>query len=132
ITHSQAACIFYGDPSTTENQMLNEAKIAAIQDVEFCYIDTPSEPYLLASKRINFFPFKYKRYRHAELSSQSELFEETIEEVDNETEDNLIEFINNVFLINDPQNEEVYEHLYMSSDQIFSITKQHTSLYQDK
>lgn len=75
ITHSQAACIFYGDPLTTENQMLNEAKIAAIQDVELCYIDTPSEPYFLASKRINFFPFRYKRYRHAELSSQSELFE---------------------------------------------------------
>lgn len=44
----------------------------------------------------------------------------------------LIEFINNVFLINDSQNEEVYERLCMPSDQIFSITKRHTSLYQDK
>lgn len=70
--------------------MLNEAKIAAIQDVELCYIDIPSEPYLLASKRIDFFPLKYKRYRHAELSSQSELFEETIEEIDNETKDNVV------------------------------------------
>ncbi|KAG2206653.1 hypothetical protein INT46_009940 [Mucor plumbeus] len=90
ITHSQAACIFYSDPLTTENQMFNEAKIAAIQDVELCYIDTPSEPYLLASKRNDFFPCKYKRYRHAELNSQSELVEETIEEVDNETKDNVV------------------------------------------
>jgi hypothetical protein len=46
-----------GCPSllTTENQKLNEAKIAAIQDVELWYIDTPSEQYLLASKRIIFF-----------------------------------------------------------------------------
>ncbi|GAA5809109.1 hypothetical protein MFLAVUS_002513 [Mucor flavus] len=73
ITHSQAACIFYGDLLTTENQKLNEAKIAAIQDVELCYIDTP-----------------YKRYRHAELSSQPKLLEEAIEEVDNETKDNVI------------------------------------------
>lgn len=69
--------------------MLNEAKIAAIQDVELCYIDTPSEPYLLASKRINFFPFKYQRYLHEESSSQPELFNKTIE-VDNETKDNKI------------------------------------------
>lgn len=49
-----------------------------------------------------------------------------------DTASQLIEFINNVFLINDPQNEAVYERLYMSSDQIFLITKQHTNLYQDK
>jgi hypothetical protein len=54
ITHSQAACIFYDDTLTTENEILNEAKIAAIQDVELCYIDTPSEPYLLASKSVVF------------------------------------------------------------------------------
>jgi hypothetical protein len=37
-----------------------------------------------------FFPFRYKRYRHAELSSQSELLEEIIEGVDNKTKDNVI------------------------------------------
>ncbi|KAG1136785.1 hypothetical protein G6F37_011737 [Rhizopus arrhizus] len=122
ITSSQAACIFYGDTLTTENEILNEAKIAAIQDVELCYIDTP-----------------YKRYRHAELSSPSEEFEEAIEEVDNETKDKvihsesqLIEFINDIFLVYDPQNEGVYERFDMSSSQIFSITKQHTGLYQDR
>lgn len=58
------------DPLTTENQMLNEA---AIQNVELCYIDTPSRPYLLANKRINFFfPFRHRRYCHAKLGSQFE------------------------------------------------------------
>jgi hypothetical protein len=45
-----------------------------------------------------FFPFKYKRYRHAELSSQFELVEETIEEVDIETKDNVVRKYYSYFL----------------------------------
>ncbi|KAI8875676.1 hypothetical protein K501DRAFT_280147 [Backusella circina FSU 941] len=76
----------------------------------------------------NFYPlFSYLLITAYELTPQL-----------SDSESQVIEFINNVFLINDPKNEEqgkydeVYERLDMSSDQIFSITKRYTSLYQDR
>lgn len=84
ITHSQAACVFFGDLLTPENEALNEARIAAYPDVELCYIDVPTEPFLVASSRINFFPFRYKRYRPAELGSLSRTIEEVNEETNEE------------------------------------------------
>ncbi|CEP09623.1 hypothetical protein, partial, partial [Parasitella parasitica] len=48
VTHSQAACIFYGQEITPENELLNEAKIDAMHELELCYInETPSEPFLV-------------------------------------------------------------------------------------
>lgn len=90
ITHSQAACVFFGDLLTPENEVLNEAKIAAYPDVELCYIDVPTEPFLVARCRINFFPFRYKRYRRAELVPLSRIIEEANEEIECETNNKVI------------------------------------------
>ena len=99
ITHSQAACVFFGDLLTPENEALNEAKIAAYPDVELCYIDAPTEPFLVASNRINFFPFRYKRYRRAELGSLSGSIEEANEEIGCETNEKVIRKHYSCFLV---------------------------------
>lgn len=63
ITHGQAACIFYGQPITPENEASCEVRINQIPDVELCYLENdPTEPFLIAAQRILFFPFRYKRY----------------------------------------------------------------------
>ncbi|KAI7849802.1 hypothetical protein BDC45DRAFT_266645 [Circinella umbellata] len=47
-----------------------------------------------------------------------------------DSESQLKEFIDNVFLIVDPRNERVYERTELSSEQIFQLTKQYTSIFQ--
>ncbi|ORE01130.1 hypothetical protein BCV72DRAFT_322959 [Rhizopus microsporus var. microsporus] len=104
-------------------------------DVGLCYIDVPTEPYLVAITN------------NTVVQNWAHHLEEGNEEIECETNDkvilhklasqlldsesHLVELVNNIFLINDPQNEKVYERLDMSSEEIFTITKQYTSLYQD-
>ncbi|KAG2227196.1 hypothetical protein INT45_008440 [Circinella minor] len=103
VTDSQAACIFYGEEITPENELLNEAKIDAMHELELCYInDTPSEPFLVSAGR----PL---------LDCESQLKE----------------FVDNVFLSVGPCNEKVYERSELSSQQVFQITCQYTTLYKN-
>lgn len=63
ITRGQAACIFYGEAINPANELICEARIDSIPGVEICYIDNdPSEPFLVAEKRILFSPFRYQCY----------------------------------------------------------------------
>ncbi|KAG2219380.1 hypothetical protein INT45_006088 [Circinella minor] len=83
VTHSQAACIFYGEEINPENELLNGAKINAMHVLElYC-------------------------------------------------ESQLKEFVDNVFLSVDPCNEKVYERSELSSQQVFQITCQYTTLYKN-
>lgn len=65
LIHSQTACVFFWENLNPENNLMYERKIDAKLDVELCYINnTPTEPFLVASKRIKFFfPFRYQQYR---------------------------------------------------------------------
>lgn len=47
-------------------------------------------------------------------------------------ESQLKEFVDNVFLSIDPRNEKVYERSELSSEQVFQITSQYTTLYENK
>ncbi|KAG1143413.1 hypothetical protein G6F37_003239 [Rhizopus arrhizus] len=70
VTHSQAACALYGQDIIPENELLNEAKIDAMHELELCYINnTPSEPFLMSAGRIKYFPFRYNKYRRSIKSS---------------------------------------------------------------
>jgi hypothetical protein len=70
LTHSQAACAFFGQNITPENELLNEAKIDAMHELELCYINnTPSEPFLVSAGRVKYFPFRYNKYCRSIRSS---------------------------------------------------------------
>lgn len=47
-------------------------------------------------------------------------------------ESQLIDFVNSVFLITDPRNEAVYERKEMTSDEIFNLSTQYTTLFEKK
>lgn len=47
-------------------------------------------------------------------------------------ESQLKEFVDNVFLSIDPRNEKVYERSELTSEQVFQITSQYTTLYENK
>lgn len=87
LTHSQAACAFYGQDITPENELLNEAKIDAMHELELCYIsNTPSKPFLVSARRIKYFPFRYNKYRRSIKSSCASTItiEKDVTEVNNQ------------------------------------------------
>lgn len=87
LTHSQAACVFYGQDITPENELLNEAKIDAMHELELCYIsNTPSKPFLVSARRIKYFPFRYNKYRRSIKSSCASTItiEKDVTEVNNQ------------------------------------------------
>lgn len=47
-------------------------------------------------------------------------------------ESQLKEFVDNVFLSINPRNEKVYERSELTSEQVFQITSQYTTLYENK
>ncbi|KAI9477092.1 hypothetical protein BDB00DRAFT_191218 [Zychaea mexicana] len=143
LTHLQAACVFYGEDISPENELRNEAEIDALDNLELCYSNNPPiEPFLLSAGRIKYFPFrccKYRRSAEGSISSAANQEKDVIE-IDNDSNSNQVihnesrlkEFVDNVFLTMDPLNEKVYECIELSTEQIFQLTKQYTTLFQDK
>lgn len=69
---SNGLCVFYGQDITPENELLNEAKIDALYEIELCYINNiPSGPFLVSTGQIKYFPFRYNKYRRSTESSSS-------------------------------------------------------------
>lgn len=61
ITRNQAICMFYGEKYTEENIIRLSRKLDAI-DVDVCYLNNPTEYFLVWKTKVNQNPFRYHTY----------------------------------------------------------------------
>ncbi|KAG1099408.1 hypothetical protein G6F62_009907 [Rhizopus arrhizus] len=130
ITRNQAICMFYGKKYTEENVACLSKKLDEM-DVDICYLDDPTESFLVWKTKINQNPFRYRTY--ADETSKSVTMDGTsVDQISLTTPAQVVQLLNMVYLAFDPSNEDMYECRQVSQKQILSTAWKYTTIFDEK
>lgn len=103
------------------------AEIARYKGSRLVYTNDPQEPLAMSTMRINCRPFTYNYYLKTISEPESNGYKcdkiEPVKKFANNTQ--LLEFVNIVCLLFDPNNEAVYERKMMSTETIMDVVKRY-------
>lgn len=142
--------LFYVDYSV-ENAKKCEKKIEDFGDFEICYNVDPKQSILVLKQRIRDDPFTYRTYLHSGDMPDENLKRKRIEFRELwlfvifiwkeklilnssfvETEIQVIQFINEVYLSEEPQNTKIHGMKSVSIVDIYDTVKKHTAIFENK
>ncbi|CEI98985.1 hypothetical protein RMCBS344292_13080 [Rhizopus microsporus] len=85
ITQEQAVCMFFGEEFNKVNKPVLVKRTDKMKDIDVYYIDDPIDPALVSLRKINIYPFRYRRYlsipketSHITDAPQAQLLSETM------------------------------------------------------
>ncbi|ORX42678.1 hypothetical protein DM01DRAFT_1330024 [Hesseltinella vesiculosa] len=135
ITREQAICMFFYEEFNDENIARLSKKIDDMGNVELCYLEDPTEPYLVSVTRILGNPIRFHRYLTA--STTASLDDNSVDMATSSqhsltSASQVIKFLNEVFIPYDPHNDEVYELSNISVHTILSTVWKHSRIFDNK
>ncbi|PHZ07179.1 uncharacterized protein RHIMIDRAFT_316939 [Rhizopus microsporus ATCC 52813] len=129
ITRNQAICMLFYVDYSVENAKKCEKKIEDLGDFEICYNVDPKQPILVSIQRIRGDPLTYRTYLHSSDIPDKSLKRKRIEF---QTEIQVIQFINEVYLPEEPQNTNIYDMKSVSTADIYDTVRKHTVIFENK
>ncbi|ORX55183.1 hypothetical protein DM01DRAFT_1273387, partial [Hesseltinella vesiculosa] len=126
-----SVCMFYGEKYTKEN-VAKLIKYLDAMNVDNCYLDDATEPYLVWQTRIDMNPFRYHRYNDEIVTMTTNNETHSAVDVSLTINAQVVEFMNLVFLAYDPINEEIYNHQCVTQKEILSIVWKYTNIFDEK
>lgn len=147
ITRNQAICMFYGKKYTEENVACLSKKLDEI-DVDICYLEDPTESFLVWKTKLNQNPFRYRTYAD-EISKSVIMNGTSVDQISlskyrhkhniwwylqfiQATPAQVVQLLNMVYLDFDPNNEDMYECRQVSQKQILSTAWKYTTIFDEK
>lgn len=76
ISRDQAVCIFYCQEHNESNVAELTKRIEEMKDIDICYLEDPTEPFLACVTTINSRPFRYHLYPQGITPTDDHLQEE--------------------------------------------------------
>ncbi|KAI7904493.1 uncharacterized protein BX663DRAFT_430986 [Cokeromyces recurvatus] len=131
ITREQAICMFFCEEYNEDNVKKLTKEVDDFVNGEICYTEDPTKPFIQSKRTINQNPFLYHKYQTQESVANINIIEEKEQQLIN-NHAGLVQFLNAVFLSVDPHNNEVYENLSCSMNDILSYVWKYSYLLQDK
>ncbi|KAI8326788.1 hypothetical protein BD560DRAFT_361671, partial [Blakeslea trispora] len=129
ITRNQAICMLFYVDYSEENAMKCEKRIKDLGDFEICYNVDPKQPVLVSKQRIRGDPLTYRTYlRSSDIPDESS----KRKRIEFQTETQVIQFVNEVYLPEDPQNSNAYDMKSVSIANIYDTVKKHTTIFENR
>ncbi|KAI8881428.1 hypothetical protein K501DRAFT_334769 [Backusella circina FSU 941] len=136
ISRDQAICIFYCEPYNEENVTKFSKILDDLKNVEICYGENPKRPMLMCTKTIDGNPFDFHYYKSNCALNEEREYEkkketEETERVALNTIPQLLQFLNAVYLAENPQSS-MYELKVVSMKNILAKIWDNSVLFEDK
>ncbi|CAO3633593.1 unnamed protein product [Cunninghamella blakesleeana] len=145
LTFGQASCLILGLPPTNENRKIAKEKMKKI-NMEPTYLDQAHQsiPTAIAKNVMELNPFLYRSYPEttppspknsaASIKSEAEPSSTTLnnfEEI-SMNKQTAIQYLKSILFLNEPQNLEMFDHLFITNDILMEIVKEHFGEFQFK
>ncbi|ORX47698.1 hypothetical protein DM01DRAFT_1322371 [Hesseltinella vesiculosa] len=132
VTKEQAICMFFCDKFSNENATKWLTNLDNLPEVDICYMTDPKEPLLIHKNRLCQDPFQFHEYPSSKESSSSDKVKSSEEDFALSNMAQLLQFLNMVYLAEDPSNEHMYEVKSVTMKQILVTVWEHSNLLNDK
>ncbi|KAI8084443.1 uncharacterized protein BX664DRAFT_315998 [Halteromyces radiatus] len=131
ITRGQAICMFYGEKYTKENVAILTKRIEDAQ-VDICYTDDPNNAFLIWEKKVNQQPLRYHTYADEIQKPGSNDDTSVITGFPLTCSAQIVQFLNMVYLADNPGNEELYDYQQETQKRILSNVWKYTTIFDEK
>ncbi|CAO3684585.1 unnamed protein product [Umbelopsis vinacea] len=131
VTREQAICMLFCVEYNDANVAELVKRITDMEDIDVCYEVDPCQPFLLPLVRMNGNPFRYRRYlTRTSPSTQTEQNEDENMKLTSHTD--VRQFLNEVYLPQNPHNEEVYDKRDVSIQEILATVWKYSTVLDDR